>query len=130
MANIIQPTDAELKILTLLWRNGAMSVRQINEKLNNEKEVGYTTTLKIMQIMLEKGLLTRDTELKSHIYSANIQETNVKNKMIKNLVNQVFGGSRSNLVMQVLGNSNASLEEINEIKEYIKFLESKNKTEE
>jgi len=130
LANIIQPTDAELKILTLLWRNGAMSVRQINEKLNNEKEVGYTTTLKIMQIMLEKGLLTRDTELKSHIYSANIQETNVKNKMIKNLVNQVFGGSRSNLVMQVLGNSNASLEEINEIKEYIKFLESKNKTEE
>ena len=130
MANIIQPTDAELKILTLLWRNGAMSVRQINEKLNNEKEVGYTTTLKIMQIMLEKGLLTRDTELKSHIYSANIQETNVKNKMIKNLVNQVFGGSRSNLVMQVLGNSNASLEEITEIKEYIKFLESKNKTEE
>ena len=107
-----------------------MSVRQINEKLNDEKEVGYTTTLKIMQIMLEKGLLTRDTELKSHIYSANIQETNVKNKMIKNLVNQVFGGSRSNLVMQVLGNSNASLEEINEIKEYIKFLESKNKTEE
>jgi len=130
LANIIQPTDAELKILTLLWRHGAMSVRQINEKLNNEKEVGYTTTLKIMQIMLEKGLLTRDTELKSHIYSANIQETNVKNKMIKNLVNQVFGGSRSNLVMQVLGNSNASLEEINEIKEYIKFLESKNKTEE
>lgn len=118
-----KPTDSELEILQLLWEFGPMTVREANEKFNLERKVGYTTTLKMMQIMTEKGLLTRDTGERSHIYSPLIQSEEVQSSMLDHLLKTVFKGNRSRLVLQALGQHNASPEEISEIKSMIEKLE-------
>ena len=118
-----KPTDAQLEILQILWQDGPTSVRAVNEKLNESREVGYTTTLKIMQIMAEKGIVVRDTSSRSHIYSANIEEEATQNTLVNKLVNQAFRGSAMRLVMQALGNHKASNEELDEIKALIKKME-------
>ncbi len=120
-----KPTDSELEILQLLWEFGPMTVREANEKFNLERKVGYTTTLKMMQIMTEKGLLTRDTGERSHIYSPLIQSEEVQSSMLDHLLKTVFKGNRSRLVLQALGQHNASPEEISEIKSMIEKLEEK-----
>lgn len=120
-----KPTDSELEILQLLWEIGPMTVREVNEKLNKERKLGYTTTLKMMQIMTEKGLLTRDTGERSHIYSPLIQSEEVQSSMLDHLLKTVFKGNRSRLVLQALGQHNASPEEISEIKSMIEKLEDK-----
>jgi len=118
------PTEKELEILQLIWHNGPSTVRLINEELNQNKKVGYTTTLKLMQIMAEKGLLSRDESSRNHIYHAEVKMNKTQNALTEKFLNQVFGGSSKQLIMQLLGNSKASAKDINEVKEYIKKLES------
>lgn len=120
-----KPTDCELEILHILWEKGASSVRDINDLLNLRREVGYTTTLKLMQIMNEKGLVKRDTAAKTHIYKALVREKETKNNLISEFVNVAFQGSSMNLVMQALGNSTSSAEELTELKTLIAKLENK-----
>lgn len=120
-----KPTDAEIEILHILWEKGPASVRDINDILNVRREVGYTTTLKLMQIMNEKGLLKRDTAARTHIYKAVAKELDTKNNLISDFVNMAFQGSSMDLVMQALGNSTSSPEELNELKSLIAKLENK-----
>lgn len=122
-----QPTDSELEILQLLWQNGDSTVRQINELLNKEREVGYTTTLKLMQIMLEKKLVIRDANQRTHIYSANVSEGATQKKLLEKFVDATFRGSSLKLVMQALGNHETTQEELEEIKDLIKQIENKKK---
>ena len=122
---ISKPTDSELEILQILWEFGAMTVRELNDRLNKERKVGYTTSLKMMQIMTEKGLLSRDTGERSHVYSPLLQSEEVQFTMLEHILKTVFKGNRSRLVLQALGNQDASPEEISEIKSWIKKLEEK-----
>lgn len=118
-----KPTESELAILQILWEHGASSVRFVNDELNKQREVGYTTTLKIMQIMVDKGLAIRNTDSRTHIYEANVQEDSTQNSLLKSFVNTAFRGSAMKMVMQALGNSKASQEELDEIKDLIKRME-------
>ena len=111
-----KPTEAELEILSLLWTNGPSTVRTIHESLSKNRDVFYTTTLKTMQLMAEKDLLTRDTKQRSHIYHANIQQKQVAKNMLDKLVNTVFSGSTSQLIVSALGQKKPSKEELEEIK--------------
>ena len=120
-----KPTESELEILQILWKESEASVRHVNQILSQRRDVGYTTTLKLMQIMLEKGLVKRNTESRSHIYSASVPENKVKEQMLNRFLDQTFQGSASALVMQVLGNHTASAEELEEIKALIQKLENK-----
>jgi len=121
-----KPTESELSILQVLWAIGPCSVRVVNEKLNETKEMGYTTTLKLMQIMTEKVLVTRDTSTRSHIYSAHVSEDVTKNKLLNGFLENTFQGSAGNLVMQALGNHKTSPEELEKIKSLIKEIEKSN----
>jgi len=118
-----RPTAAELEILNVIWQDGPSTVRAINDKLNGEKKVGYTTTLKIMQIMAEKGLLKRDERQRSHLYAAAAPEKQVQKLLLDRLLEQAFGGSALKLVMQALGAHKASPEEISRIRELLDRLE-------
>lgn len=118
-----QPTEAELEILGILWENGPSTVRFINTQLNQTREVGYTTTLKTMQIMLEKGILHRDEGQRSHTYRSVIKETDTQQALMDKLLNTAFGGSAMKLVMQALGNHHASKEEISQIRELLDQIE-------
>lgn len=120
-----KPTDAEMEILQILWEKGESSVREINDLLNERRDVGYTTTLKLMQIMNDKGLVLRDTAARSHIYSAVALENDTKNNLITDFVNLAFQGSAMNLVMQALGNTKSSKDELIELKSLISKLENK-----
>lgn len=120
-----QPTESELEILQILWSNGPSTVRLVNEKQNSEKEVGYTTTLKIMQIMAEKGMLEVDKSSKQHVYNPTIDEQATKEMLLDGFVKKTFEGSAMKLVMQALGNHKPSKDELNEIKDLIKSLEDK-----
>lgn len=120
------PTESELEILQILWQQGPQTVRFINDELNKYREVGYTTTLKIMQIMLDKGLLTRDVQDRAHIYSPAISEESTQNVMLKDFVQTAFRGNSASLVMRALGESNASPTELAEIKALIEAMENKN----
>jgi len=126
----IKPTDSELEILQLLWQHGPLSVRTINEKLNEsiiDNSIGYTTTLKIMQIMYEKGILKRNTDQRSHIYEAALKEHETQQNLLNEFLDATYRGSASKLVMQALGNHKASDEELQMIKKFIKDLESNNR---
>jgi len=123
-SNILKPTEAELKILQILWEHGHSSVRFVNDKLNEEKEVGYTTTLKIMQIMADKQLVNRNTENRTHIYESRIEEDATQKQLLKKFVDATFRGSAMKLVMQALGNHEASEDELQKIKDLIKKIES------
>jgi len=120
----IKPTESELQVLQILWQEGPCPVRRVNEILNVQREVGYTTTLKIMQIMLDKGLVVRNTDSRTHIYDAGVFETDIQNQLLNNFVKSAFRGSASRLVMQLLGNHNASESELHEIKALIEKLEN------
>jgi len=126
-AQSIKPTESELEILQILWQHGSATVRFINDQLNLKKKVGYTTTLKIMQIMAHKGLLNRKKQGKSHIYSPVIKEKETQSVLLDKLLDTAFGGSAMNLVMQALGNHKTSKEEIKKIKAFIEQLEGDQK---
>jgi BlaI family transcriptional regulator, penicillinase repressor len=118
-----KPTESELEILQVLWQKGPSSVRVVNEILGEQKEVGYTTTLKQMQVMHEKGLLERDTDAKSHIYSTSIPEEDTQKHLLQQFVDNTFRGSAMKLVMQALGNHDVSENELDEIKALISKME-------
>jgi predicted transcriptional regulator len=121
----MKPTESELEILQLLWEHGPLTVRDLNDKLNKSRKVGYTTSLKMMQIMTEKGMLTRDTAQRSHIYSPVLQPENVQSNVVNHILKTVFMGDRSKLVLQALGNFTASQEELSELKAIIQKMEEK-----
>lgn len=119
-----KPTEAELEILSLLWELKEASVRQIHERLAETKDTGYTTTLKIMQIMHAKGMVSRDEENRSHIYRPATNQKETQKSLLKNLVTTAFGGSAQKLVMQALGQENPSKEDLNEIRAFLDQLEN------
>ena len=119
----MKPTDSELEILRVLWEKGPSTVRVINDAVAEKRDVGYTTTLKIMQIMHEKGLLERKKEGKTHIYSPSLTEESTQRELSRNLLDAAFGGSAKRLVMSVLGNSKADAEELKEIRAYLDKLD-------
>jgi BlaI family transcriptional regulator, penicillinase repressor len=118
-----KPTESELEILQILWQHGPNTVRFVNEQLNQKKEAGYTTTLKIMQIMAEKGLVKRNEESRSHIYAANVTEEATQKHMLDKFLDLTFRGSASKLVMQALGNHKATKAELDEIRKLIDKME-------
>jgi predicted transcriptional regulator len=118
-----KPTDSELEILQVLWQNGASTVKAVNEKLNEKRSIGYTTTLKLLQIMYEKGLVERDENERSHIYSSAIKQNEIQKVLLDKLLETAFSGSAANLVMQALGNSKTSKDELKKIREYINKIE-------
>ncbi|HUP11886.1 MAG TPA: BlaI/MecI/CopY family transcriptional regulator [Niastella sp.] len=115
----IKPTESELEILQILWKKGNASVREVHEELLQTKEAGYTTTLKLMQIMHEKGLVKRDDSIKTHIYQAAVSKEKTQKHLLNKMINTVFGGSPGELVMQALGNHKASAEELEEIQKIL-----------
>lgn len=117
------PTPAELEILQVLWHLGEAKVQAVNDKLCELKPIGYTTTLKTMQIMEQKGLLGRKKDGKSHIYFPNIAQADTQGSLLDRLLQTAFGGSKSQLVMQLLGNKKISKKELNEIKEFLDKME-------
>jgi len=124
-ATPFKPTESELEILQILWEKGDCTVRDVHEILVQSKDAGYTTTLKLMQIMHEKGLVSRDTSAKTHIYRALVNQQKTQEQLVNKMINNVFNGSASRLVMQALGNHSASKEEINSIKAYLEQLSKK-----
>ncbi len=132
--SVSKPTESELEILQLLWQLGPSTVRTVNEHLNDPQnpprngrrstgEVGYTTTLKIMQIMHEKGLVTRQEDGRTHLYTAVVSEQDTQSALLQQFVDSAFRGSAMKLVMQALGNHEASQAEIDEIKDLIAQME-------
>jgi len=119
----MKPTDSELEILQQLWEHGPLSVRELNDKLNQQRKVGYTTSLKMMQIMTEKGFLTRDTAQRSHIYSHALQPEDVQSNILDHVLKTVFMGDRSRLLLQALGNSKVTSQELAELKDLIEKME-------
>lgn len=128
MPNIppMKPTDSELEILQVIWLHGPVSVRFVNDELNHKKLVGYTTTLKLMQIMTEKGLLKRSEEGRKHIYNVVLKEKEAKNLLLDKFVKSAFGGSAMDLVMQALGNHQTTPDELEDLKALIDKIERDN----
>ena len=120
-----KPTDGELQILKVLWKHGPSTVRVVNEQLNLKKAVGYTTTLKIMQIMFEKGLLDRTKSGKTHIYRSLVSEESTQKQLINKLLDTAFQGSAMKMVMQALGSRSSTKEELDEIRDFLDQLENK-----
>lgn len=118
-----KPTESELEILQILWEKGNCTVRDVHEILTRNKEAGYTTTLKLMQIMHEKGLVKRDTSSKTHIYSALASQQKTQQHLVSRLIDNAFNGSAARMVMQALGNHKSSKDEINAIKKYLDQLD-------
>lgn len=110
-----KPTEGELEILQVLWNNNKASVRTVHETLLKVKDCGYTTTLKLMQIMFEKGLVSRDDSNKIHIYTANVTREKTQKQFLNKMIDSLFAGSSTNLVLQALGNHKASNEELEKI---------------
>jgi predicted transcriptional regulator len=118
--NPIEPTRSELEILQVLWQHGPSTVRFVNDRLNEEKrQVNYTSTLKLMQIMLDKGLLTRDDSEVKHVYTAAEEENKTKGFLLERFLDTMYNGSASNLMMQLLGNKKTSKKEIDAIRALI-----------
>jgi len=117
--NLPEPTKAELEILQVLWEYGPSTVRFVNDKLKEQREVNYTSTLKQMQILTEKGILKRDESQMKHIYIPVEAESKTKDQLLGKFVNTLYKGSASSLVMQLLGNENTSKEDIEKIKKLL-----------
>jgi BlaI family penicillinase repressor len=120
----IKPTESELEILTVLWQRGLASVREVHEELARTKDVGYTTTLKLMQIMNEKGLVKRDASVKTHIYQAAVSKEKTQRHLLGKMIDGLFGGSSTQLVIQALGNHKASREELEAIQNLLNDLKN------
>lgn len=121
----IKPTESELEILQVLWEKDQASVREVHEELLQSKDVGYTTTLKLMQIMFEKGLVKRDDSFKTHIYQASVSKEKTQKHLVGKMINTLFGGSPTELVLQALGNHKASPAELEEIQRLLNNLKDR-----
>ena len=115
----LKPTESELEILQILWDKQNATVREVHEILSEQKDAGYTTTLKLMQIMHEKGIVTRNDSSKTHIYQPNISREKTQQHLLGKMMNGLFGGSSSQLVMQALGSKKPSKAEIDEIQKLL-----------
>lgn len=124
MSQLQKPTEAELEILKVLWQEGPSTVRFVHEQLAQQREVGYTTTLKQMQIMHERKMLSRTKMGKTHIYTAQVSQKETQRQMVDKLVDTAFQGSAMKLVMQALGNRKTTNKELNEIREFLDQLEN------
>jgi BlaI family transcriptional regulator, penicillinase repressor len=111
-----RPTDAELAILRVLWQRGPSTVRQVHDVLGRDRLTAYTTALKLLQIMAEKGLVSRDERERTHIYHPRVTEEQTQRQLVRDLLDRAFGGSSSKLVMQALAARRASSEELTEIR--------------
>jgi predicted transcriptional regulator len=118
-----RPTDAELEILNVLWQRGPSTVREVYEVLLETKEIGYTTVLKLMQIMSEKGLVSRDESDRRHVYEAERAQDETQRQLLADLLDRAFQGSATKLVMQALSSKKASKEELAEIRQLLEELE-------
>lgn len=118
-----KPTRSELEILSVLWEKGEMTVREVFEVINLERRSSYTTVLKMLQIMFEKGLVERNEEQRAHVYRARIKQNETGKQMLDEVINKVFGGSALRLVQQVLENEQTSAEEMREIRQMIRQAE-------
>ena len=114
-----RPTDAELAILRVLWEHGPATVRQVHEVLADTRDTGYTTTLKLMQIMAEKGLVSRDASSRTHVYSAGNTQEQTQHQLVQDLVDRAFGGSAAALVLRALSADGTSADELQEIRRLI-----------
>jgi BlaI family penicillinase repressor len=123
---LMKPSENELKILQILWDLGPSSVRDVHEKISENKDSGYTTTLKLMQIMATKEIAIRDTRARTHIYSAAISEQETKTDLLSKFIFATFKGSSSSLVLQALGNGKTTQDELDEIKALIASIEKTN----
>jgi BlaI family penicillinase repressor len=121
----LKPTESELEILQVIWKKGQCSVRDVHEELAKNKDSGYTTTLKLMQIMHEKGLVERDTNAKTHLYKALITREQAQQGALDKILSTVFKGSTSDLVIQALGQHRASKDEIDAIKNFLDRFEGR-----
>ncbi|MFT4549733.1 MAG: BlaI family penicillinase repressor [Verrucomicrobiales bacterium] len=119
-----KPTGAELELLCVLWDRGASTVREVHEALDEHKEVGYTTTLKLLQNMTEKGFCARDDSRRSHVYRAAVRRAPVQRRLVSEFLHKAFGGSSQALVMQVLSSKKSSQEEIDEIRHLLDRMEA------
>ncbi|HEY6343497.1 MAG TPA: BlaI/MecI/CopY family transcriptional regulator [Bryobacteraceae bacterium] len=123
MAKLPKPTDAELAILRVLWQRGPSTVRQVHDALNATKKTGYTTVLKFLQIMHEKGLVTRDEAPYAHVYQARQPREEAQRTLVQDLLNRAFEGSMSGLVLQALSSRKASKEELSQIRKILRDYE-------
>jgi predicted transcriptional regulator len=114
-----RPTDAELAILRVLWERGPATVRQVHDVLAGDRATGYTTTLKLMQIMAEKGIVTRDESARTHVYAARVSRDRTQRQLVNDLIDRAFGGSAAALVLQALSAQPTSDEELGEIRRLI-----------
>ncbi|MGZ7030662.1 MAG: BlaI/MecI/CopY family transcriptional regulator [Thermoanaerobaculia bacterium] len=122
-----RPTDAELAILNVLWDRGPSTVRDVHDVLSHTQATGYTTVLKLLQIMTEKGLVVRDEAQRAHIYEARYSEQRTQRQLLADLVDRAFGGSPAKLVVQALSGRKASSDELNAIRELLASLEGESK---
>jgi BlaI family penicillinase repressor len=114
-----RPTDAELAILRILWERGPSTVRQVHEVLARDRQAAYTTALKLLQIMIEKGLVERDERDRTHVYRARLGEEQTQRQLVRDLADRAFGGSAMKLVLQALASKRASAEELRDIRKAI-----------
>lgn len=121
---ILKPTESELEILQILWTKGLATVREVHEDLAQLKDVGYTTTLKLMQIMHEKGLVKRDDSMRTHVYQAAVNKERTQKHLLNKMIDSLFGGSPTQLVIQALGEHKASEEEIEKIQALLNDLKN------
>lgn len=115
----IKPTESELEILQVLWEKKSATVREVHEEISKTKDIGYTTALKLLQIMFEKGLVTRDDSSKTHIYMPAVSREKTQKHLLGKMIENVFSGSSTQLVMQALGNHKTSREELDEIQKLL-----------
>jgi predicted transcriptional regulator len=123
MTKHVKPTKSELAILRVLWERGPSTVRDVHDALNKTKKTGYTTVLKLMQIMAEKGLVGRDSTSYAHVYEARFAREQTQQTLIADLLDRAFGGSMTNMVVQALSARKASPEELAEIRRLLKKYE-------
>lgn len=118
-----RPTDAELAILNVLWERGPSTVRDVHDALSKTQATGYTTILKLMQIMTDKGLVVRDESQRAHVYESRYSEQRTQRQLLADLVDRAFGGSPAKLVMQALSGRKASSEELGALRDLLDRLE-------
>ena len=122
----VKPTESELEILQILWTRGLATVREVHEELAKTKDVGYTTTLKLMQIMHEKGLVKRDESMRTHVYQPAVNRENTQKHLLDKMIDSLFGGSSTQLVLQALGGGEqkVSAEELDQIQTLLNNLKN------
>ncbi|RTL56172.1 MAG: BlaI/MecI/CopY family transcriptional regulator [Sphingobacteriales bacterium] len=123
-AKQVKPTESELEILQVLWNKEKATVREVHDELAKQKDVGYTTTLKLMQIMFEKGLVERDETNKTHVYVPLVSREKTQKQLVGKMVDTLFQGSPTQLVMQALGNHKTSRRELEEIQKLLDNLKN------